>query len=112
MGFQAPNIPNEPRDVSAAAIAASGLLELSGFVKDETQRTKYYTTAVSLLNAMMRTPYFSGTSKESCILQYGVGNKPAGREVETSLIYGDYYFIEALMRFKQAQSNFADVHPL
>ena len=108
--FQAPGIPNEPRDVSAAAIAASAMFELSGFVKDAGLQKKYYTAAVSILDALMRKPYFAEGSKESCILQYGVGNKPAGREVETSLIYGDYYFIEAIMRFKKAQSNFADVH--
>ncbi len=110
--FQAPGIPNEPRDVSAAAIAASAMFELSGFVKDAGLQKKYYTAAVSILDALMRKPYFAEGSKESCILQYGVGNKPAGREVETSLIYGDYYFIEAIMRFKKAQSNFAGVHPL
>ncbi len=108
--FQAPNIPNEPRDVSAAAIAASGLLELSGFVKDDSLRTKYYSAAVSVLEALIHKPYFSEGSSESGILQYGVGNKPAGREVETSLIYGDYYFIEALMRFKNTRSIFEGIH--
>jgi unsaturated chondroitin disaccharide hydrolase len=109
--FQAPGIPDEPRDVSAAAIAASAMFELSGFVQDAGQRTKYYTAAVSILDALMRKPYFAEGSKESSILQYGVGNKPAGREVGTSLIYGDYYFIEAIMRLKRTRSNIADVHP-
>lgn len=110
--FQAPNIPNEPRDVSAAAIAASALFELSGRVKNSEQQKKYYAAAVSMLEALIRKPYFAEESRESSILQYGVGNKPAGREIETSLIYGDYYFIEALMRFKNTPPEFAGVHPL
>ncbi len=108
--FQAPGIPHEPRDVSAAAIAASALLELSGCVKERREQVKYFESAVSILEALMQKPYFDEGARESCILQYGVGNKPAGREVETSLIYGDYYFIEAIMRLKKVQPMFADIH--
>jgi hypothetical protein len=105
--FQAPNIPNEPRDVSAAAITASALLELCRFVKDDALRKKYYRSAVSILEALKRKPYFTEGSRESGILQYGVGNKPSGIEIESALIYGDYYFIEALMRFKEINSQYA-----
>ncbi len=103
--FQAPNIPKESRDVSAASIAASSLFELSSFVKDDVLRNKYYTTAVSILESISRKPYFCEESTDSGILKYAVGNMPAGTEIDVSLIYGDYYFVEALMRYKEHQSN-------
>ena len=44
------------------------------------------------------------SSKESTnggfILKHGVGHLPAKSEVDVPLTYADYYFIEALMRYK------------
>jgi hypothetical protein len=99
--FNAPNIPNEPRDVSAGAIAASALLELSGFVKDETVSQRYLRTGVSILESLSVRPYFVEDSNSPGILQHAVGNKPSNGEVDVSLIYGDYYFIEALLRYQR-----------
>jgi unsaturated chondroitin disaccharide hydrolase len=103
--FNAPNIPNESRDASAASIAASGLLELSSFVKDADRKQKYYATAVSILESLMQPPYFSKSTTASGILNFAVGNKPAGTEINVSLIYGDYYFIEALKRYRTHRVN-------
>ena len=99
--FQAPKIPDEPRDASAGAIAASAMLELGGFVEDPLKREKYYASAVSMLESLSCQPYFSEQIASSGILSHAVGNRPAGSEINGSLIYGDYYFIEALMRYKQ-----------
>ena len=104
--FNAPNIPNEPRDASSSSIAASALFELSGLVKNEASRKKFYDAAVSILESLTHKPYFSDQTKDVGILKYAVGNKPAGTEIDVSLIYGDYYFIEALMRFKQYQTGY------
>ncbi|MCX6136415.1 MAG: glycoside hydrolase family 88 protein [Ignavibacteriales bacterium] len=105
--FQAPKIPNEPRDASAGAIATSALLELGGFVNDPIKREKYYASAVSMLESLSRQPYFSDQIASSGILSHAVGNRPAGSEINGSLIYGDYYFIEALLRYKQISSDYA-----
>jgi unsaturated chondroitin disaccharide hydrolase len=98
--FNAPNIPNEPRDASAASIAASGLIELGSLMNDDASKKRYFSTAVSILESLSQPPYFSEPTTVSGILNSAVGNKPAGTEIDVSLIYGDYYFIEALSRYK------------
>ena len=102
--FLAPNIPNEPRDVSAAAVACSGLLELSGLSADSSARGRYLQTALDLLRRMCMPPYLSEGTSSMALLNHSVGNMPAGTEVDVSLIYADYYFEEALLRYKAITS--------
>jgi len=97
--FDAPGIPNEPRDASAAAIAASGLLELSTFMKDDGLREKYFGSAVKILSSLTAPPYLAADVKIAGILNHSVTSKPANSEVDVDLIYGDYYLLEALLRY-------------
>ncbi|GEN07232.1 unsaturated chondroitin disaccharide hydrolase [Myxococcus fulvus] len=91
------------KDTSAAAVAASALLELSNYVSDTATRQRYRDAALRMLDALSAAPYLaSGTSKAS-VLQHAVGNLPAGKEIDVGLIYGDYYFVEALQRFLQQE---------
>ncbi len=96
--FQAPGIPNEPKDSSAAAIAAAGLLELSQYAPTQADRSRYRREAARILRSLSSPTYLSTGSISDGILLHGVGNMPANREVDVSLIYGDYYFLEALGR--------------
>ena len=92
--------PGEERDTSAAAIMASGLLELATFAKGE-KGAKYRAFAVKQLLSLCSDEYFAKPGENGdWLLKHGVGNKPAGSEVDTPLNYGDYYFLEALLRFK------------
>ncbi|MDF1838917.1 MAG: glycoside hydrolase family 88 protein, partial [Planctomycetota bacterium] len=97
--FQAPSIPNEPRDSSAAAIASSGLLELSHYTTSPSDRIRYRRMASRILRALSSPAYLASGSNSDGILLHGVGNKPANREIDVALIYGDYYFLEALGRW-------------
>ncbi len=101
--FQAPNIPNEPRDSSAAAIASSGLLELSSLLQGAEEAKKYHEAAISMLESLCSPRYLSRGTKLSSILQHATGSKAQESEVDVGLIYGDYYFVEALMRYKDPQ---------
>ena len=96
--FQAPGIPAEPRDSSAAAIAAAGLLELAEWATSPSNRARYRRGAVHLLKALSSPAYLALDSPSHGILLHGTGHRPAGSEVDVSLIYGDYYFLEALSR--------------
>ena len=92
--------PGEERDSSAGSIMASGLLELSMFVTAE-KGAKYRAFAVKELTALASPAYFAAPGEiGGFLLKHGVGGKPMGSEVDTPLDYGDYYFLEGLMRFR------------
>ncbi len=92
--------PGEERDSSAASIMASGLLELAGYVAPEKAKV-YRAFAVKQLLSLASPAYYSeGDEIGHWLLKHGVGHKPAGTEIDTPLDYGDYYFLEALLRFK------------
>lgn len=102
--FNAPKIPNEPRDASAGAIAASALLELSGYATTIAGKEKYVNAAVSILSSLSSEAYLNTSTSGRGFLNHAVGHRPAGSEIDVSLIYGDYYFLEALVRYKQMQT--------
>jgi unsaturated chondroitin disaccharide hydrolase len=97
--FDAPDIPNEPRDSSAAAIALSGLLELSTLETDPLRRDTYLAEAEAILDSLTSAAYLSDGAVSSGLLLHGTGNKPANKSVDVSLIYGDYYLVEAMVRY-------------
>ena len=93
--------PGEERDSSAASIMASGLLELSTFLPGA-QGAKYRAYAVKQLLSLCSDAYFAKPGENGdWLLKHGVGHKPAGSEIDTPLDYGDYYFLEALLRFRR-----------
>ena len=100
--FDAPGIPNEPRDASAAAIAASALYELSTYSKNA---KKYRSTAdriVENLTSSYRAPV--GTNK-GFILLHSTGSKPGNSEIDVPINYADYYYLEALLRSKRLREK-------
>ncbi|MDY7231087.1 glycoside hydrolase family 88 protein [Hyalangium rubrum] len=98
--FDAP-AGQQVKDSSSAAIVASALLELSNYVPDANKQLQYWNAASRMLDSLSSSAYLASGTTSPGILLHGVGNYPAGQEVDVSLIYGDYYFIEALRRFKQ-----------
>ncbi|MCC8408317.1 glycoside hydrolase family 88 protein [Mucilaginibacter sp. UR6-1] len=99
--YQAPGIPNALHDSSAGAITASALIELSGYV-DKELSAKYVNAAKTILTALSSPEYFAeqGTNG-GFLLKHGVGNMPNKTEIDVPLSYGDYYFVEALMRYQK-----------
>jgi len=100
--------PGEERDSSAGSIMASGLVELAEFTGGEKGRA-YRAFAVKQLLSLASPAYFSeGDETGHFLLKHGVGSKPAfirngrGGEVDAPLDYGDYYFLEALLRIRRA----------
>ena len=91
--FCDPAIPDAPRDASSAAVVASGLLELSTYLGG-----KYRTEAEEMLRSLWEN-YRAPENCESFLL-HSTGHHPAGSEIDYSIVYADYYFIEALLRLK------------
>lgn len=88
-----------PRDASAAAIASSAMLELSTYLGKDGK--KYYKGAEKILESLSSPAYMAepGTN-ENFILKHSIGSIPHGGGA-TPEIYADYYFLEALMRYKK-----------
>jgi unsaturated chondroitin disaccharide hydrolase len=98
--FDVPNKETEERDASAAAIVASGLLELSTLVQDSYKQEQYYNAALQMLQSLS-SEYYSGVGKTDSFLVHSTGAKSLGHEIDVALIYADYYYIEALNRLKK-----------
>lgn len=92
--FDAPNIPHEPRDASAAAIIASALYELNNYSKKN-----YRKTADRIMKSLSSPAYMAKPGENgNFILMHSVGSIPHGSEIDEPLVYADYYFLEALER--------------
>lgn len=103
--FDAADIPNAKRDASAAAIVASSLLELSTFTESDSA-TKYLQAAEHMLKSLSSDAYKAPLgSNGGFILLHSVGNIPGNSEVDVPITYADYYYIEALMRYKKLISD-------
>ena len=102
--FQAPNTPRERRDVSAAVIGASALMELSTLVRDPKRKEEYFKRAEAILVSVSLPPYLVEGQKTYAILQraaFGRLDLDAEFPEGISLIFADYYFLEALSRHKK-----------
>ena len=87
--FQAPNCV---RDASAAAIAASGLFELSRY------SGRYRDIAQRIIGSLSSPAYRTTASESEALIKHAVGNMPAGTEIDVGISYGDYYYVEAVRR--------------
>jgi hypothetical protein len=98
--FDAPGIPNVPRDASSAAIMASALLEL-GQYSTGAEKKEYIETAETILQSLSSPAYRAKLGENGgFILMHSVGSLPHKSEVDAPLTYADYYFIEGLTRYK------------
>jgi len=101
--FDAPNIPTEEKDASAAAIAASALIRLT----EATGEQKYREAAIKLLQALSSDKYLAGVAdKMGGLLRHQTGHKgrkgtDRERELDVNINYGDYYYLEALNRLAE-----------
>jgi rhamnogalacturonyl hydrolase YesR len=99
--FNAPNIPDELRDVSAGTVICSALIELSGYV-DEDLSKEYLRVAETQLRALASPAYTAAPGENgNFILMHSVGSAPHNSEVDVPLTYADYYYVEALLRYKK-----------
>lgn len=101
--FDDPKIPNAKRDASAAAIVASALIELSTLTLDEELSSYYLKKARKMLIEL--SDNYQSRNINSASLLHSTGHAPAGSEIDYSIIYADYYYVEALLRLKKANEG-------
>ena len=97
--FDSPDIPNDVRDASAAAIMACGLIELSGYV-DAEKSERYLAVAEKMIRSLASDEYLAQVGEQyGFLLKHSTGYKFKDSEVDAPLTYADYYLLEALMRW-------------
>lgn len=90
--------PSPSCDTTAGAIAACGLIEIAKVVPEE-EKHLYITSALNILRVLEEN-YCDWTDEEQSILQHGVESYTEERLKGRSIIYGDYYFAEAIYKLK------------
>lgn len=100
--YDALNIPNVPRDASAAAVTASALYELSTYLPN----LKYKETADEIVESLSTPAYRAqvGTNG-NFILMHSVGSIPHNQEIDVPLNYADYYFLESIIRKRNLENG-------
>lgn len=99
--YDAPLTDSQPRDVSAATVAASALYELYTYTKNQEMISK----ADLILKVLSTDKYLAPEKDHLFILTHSTGNKPKSDEVDVPIIYADYYYLEALLRKKGLEEN-------
>jgi len=88
-----------PKDASAACVVASALIELSQYV--EKKKAKVYQDAVESMLRDLSSEKYQSREKNVAFLMHSTGHHPAGSEIDASIVYADYYYIEALLRWEK-----------
>jgi unsaturated chondroitin disaccharide hydrolase len=97
-----PNDYDDPRrpvmyDSSAAAIAASGLLNLGQLVQEPVHAARYRQAALVVLDTLSGPSYLAqATPGWEGILKHGIYHQAKGLGVDESVMWGDHFFVEAL----------------
>ncbi|MFI3294735.1 MAG: glycoside hydrolase family 88 protein [Rikenellaceae bacterium] len=89
----------QPRDASAAAIVSSALFELRGYT--DQYKGQYTQAAIEMLESLASERYRAPLySNNNFLLMHCTGSLPHGSEIDQPLVYADYYFLEALLRYR------------
>jgi unsaturated chondroitin disaccharide hydrolase len=91
-------------DSSAGAIAAGGMLRLARLDGGD-ERNEFHGSARALLNSLMRR-CFETRPEAQGLLRHGALHVPKGRGVDAYLIFGDYFFLEALLALEGKAPDF------
>lgn len=94
--YNAPKIPNEPKDVSAATITASAMYELSTMVPEKS--VFYKEIADKIMKSINKNHKAEALTNKGFLLIHSTGNLPAKLEMNVPIVYADYYYLEALLR--------------
>jgi len=89
----------QPRDSSAAAIAACGLLELADSIeKAAPEAAGVYRQAAEATMTSLISSYVPDAVPGGPLLSHGVYDLPGGVGVDEGNLWGDYFYLEALLR--------------
>lgn len=98
-----------PKDASAACVVASALLDLQQYV--DAEKGKTYREAAEKMIIDLSSDRYQSRDKNVAFLMHSTGHHPAGSEIDASIIYADYYYIEALLRLKMKAQTITISNP-
>ncbi|RAV23091.1 glycoside hydrolase family 88 protein [Paenibacillus contaminans] len=94
------------KDSSASAVTACGLLELVKWLDNEEEK-RYYVNAALHIVKQLHERYTSREQEDSsALLLHGVGSVPHQSGVDEASLFGDYFYMEALVRLKKNWSPY------
>lgn len=93
----------EPLDSSAGAIAACGLLEIGRWLNDAGRARQYRAAAEDMVGGLVRRCAAAPGDGPNALLLHGVADKPNGGGVDEASLWGDYYYLEALVRLTRPE---------
>ncbi|KIO77454.1 glucuronyl hydrolase [Pedobacter lusitanus] len=100
--FDAPKIPYAERDASAGAITASALLELAQYTAAAKEKAEFISSAETMIRSLASPAYRAKSGENGgFLLLHSTGALPLNSEIDVPLVYADYYFLEALGRYKK-----------
>lgn len=100
--YNSPDIPNTYRDVSSASILSSALYEISTY----SEKKDYKEWADKIMMSLSTPEYIAQTGDNGFfILKHSVGSIPHNSEIDVPLNYADYYFLEALKRKRDLETE-------
>ncbi|WP_443937380.1 glycoside hydrolase family 88 protein [Pedobacter sp. MW01-1-1] len=99
--FDAQGVPFAKRDASAGALYASALLELGQFTSGK-EKTEFIAAAETMLQSLASDNYRAKLGENGgFLLMHSTGAYPLNSEIDVPLVYADYYYLEALLRYKK-----------
>jgi unsaturated chondroitin disaccharide hydrolase len=91
--------PDHEWESSAAAIAAGGLWDLAEMVDETAEAADYRAAARRTLRTLCRPPFLAEDDPRwEGVLKHGIYHLPKGLGVDESVMWGDYFFLEALSK--------------
>ena len=98
--YGAPRIPDEPLDSSAAAIIAGAFWKLKDIEGTRHGAIAYRRAALAILDTLAGDEFLGAHDPAyEGILRHGVYHRPMNWGVDESVMWGDYFFMEALHMF-------------
>ncbi len=98
--YDAVKYKESPRDVSAAAIVASALFDLSKY--SGKKGDAYKKAAIQMIKSISSPQYTADLgSNNNFILKHATGSLPHNQEIDKPLVYADYYYLEALLKYNK-----------
>lgn len=106
--FDDPAVPDTLRDSSAAAIAASGFLTIAATAKDALTANRWRERALSILDVLCAN-FLAREASYHGLLKHGVYSKPHNVGLDSAVMFGDYYFVESLMKVVKGKAFLPEI---